>query len=147
MQLQFWRDWVSERNTIKSDIFEHTVNTLTRKGPVLNIPGITTIHLNEKMKTDFCFFFTGFSVSHIMVLILCIFASGSALLLCFIIYCRQYNEGLSCLQMSKTFFIYPIWFVSFLTDGVFCSSFASSGFAGVLSKYDFVFCFHPLGFC
>lgn len=49
--------------------------------------------------------------------------------------------------MSKTFFIYPIWFVSFLTDGVFCSSFASSGFAGVLSKYDSVFCFHPLGFC
>ncbi|XP_051742287.1 butyrophilin-like protein 2 [Ctenopharyngodon idella] len=39
----------------------------------------------------------GFSVSHIMVLILCVSASGSALLLCFIIYCRAYNEGLSCL--------------------------------------------------
>ncbi|XP_067282969.1 uncharacterized protein [Pseudorasbora parva] len=33
----------------------------------------------------------GFSVSHIMVLILCIFASGSALLLCLIIYCRSHE--------------------------------------------------------
>ncbi|XP_016420917.1 butyrophilin subfamily 2 member A1-like [Sinocyclocheilus rhinocerous] len=36
----------------------------------------------------------GFSVSHIMVLILCISASGSALLLCWLIYCRSHNEGL-----------------------------------------------------
>ncbi|XP_052406636.1 uncharacterized protein LOC127952286 isoform X2 [Carassius gibelio] len=35
----------------------------------------------------------GFSVSHIMVLILCISASGSALLLCCLIYCRSSNEG------------------------------------------------------
>uniref|UniRef100_A0A8C1LYJ3 Ig-like domain-containing protein n=1 Tax=Cyprinus carpio TaxID=7962 RepID=A0A8C1LYJ3_CYPCA len=35
----------------------------------------------------------GFSVSHIMVLILCIAASGSALLLCCLIYCRSQNEG------------------------------------------------------
>ncbi|XP_026095717.1 butyrophilin-like protein 2, partial [Carassius auratus] len=35
----------------------------------------------------------GFSVSHIMVLILCILASGSALLLCFIIYCRTPIKG------------------------------------------------------
>ncbi|XP_051745608.1 CD276 antigen homolog [Ctenopharyngodon idella] len=33
----------------------------------------------------------GFSVSHIMVLILCITASGSALLLCCLIYCRSPN--------------------------------------------------------
>ncbi|XP_058627719.1 uncharacterized protein LOC131537980 isoform X4 [Onychostoma macrolepis] len=35
----------------------------------------------------------GFSVSHIMVLILCISAFGSALLLCCLIYCRSHNEG------------------------------------------------------
>uniref|UniRef100_A0A672NMM5 Ig-like domain-containing protein n=1 Tax=Sinocyclocheilus grahami TaxID=75366 RepID=A0A672NMM5_SINGR len=34
----------------------------------------------------------GFSFSHIMVLILCISASGSALLLCCLIYCRSHNE-------------------------------------------------------
>uniref|UniRef100_A0A671T6U1 Ig-like domain-containing protein n=1 Tax=Sinocyclocheilus anshuiensis TaxID=1608454 RepID=A0A671T6U1_9TELE len=34
----------------------------------------------------------GFSFSHIMVLILCISASGSALLLCWLIYCRSHNE-------------------------------------------------------
>uniref|UniRef100_A0A9J8C0J7 Ig-like domain-containing protein n=2 Tax=Cyprinus carpio TaxID=7962 RepID=A0A9J8C0J7_CYPCA len=33
----------------------------------------------------------GFSVSHIMVLILCVSASGSALLLCCLIYCRNQN--------------------------------------------------------
>ncbi|XP_058624259.1 uncharacterized protein LOC131535672 [Onychostoma macrolepis] len=36
---------------------------------------------------------TGFSVSHIMVLILCIAASGSALLLCCLIYCRSPYKG------------------------------------------------------
>ncbi|XP_058624249.1 prostaglandin F2 receptor negative regulator-like [Onychostoma macrolepis] len=36
----------------------------------------------------------GFSVSHIMVLILCISASGSALLLYWLIYCRPHNEGI-----------------------------------------------------
>ncbi|KAK9978503.1 hypothetical protein ABG768_020252 [Culter alburnus] len=35
----------------------------------------------------------GFSVSHIMVLILCISASGSALLLCCLIYCTSHNKG------------------------------------------------------
>ncbi|XP_073682495.1 butyrophilin-like protein 9 [Garra rufa] len=34
----------------------------------------------------------GFSVLHIMVLILCISASGSALLLCCLIYCRSHNN-------------------------------------------------------
>ncbi|ROL50353.1 Butyrophilin-like protein 2 [Anabarilius grahami] len=37
---------------------------------------------------------TGFSVLHIMVLILCISASGSALLLCCLIYCRSSDKGL-----------------------------------------------------
>ncbi|XP_048066139.1 uncharacterized protein LOC125279949 [Megalobrama amblycephala] len=36
----------------------------------------------------------GFSVLHIMVLILCISASGSALLLCCLIYCRSPDKGL-----------------------------------------------------
>ncbi|KAK7174270.1 hypothetical protein R3I93_001465 [Phoxinus phoxinus] len=36
----------------------------------------------------------GFSVSHIMVLILCVSASASALLLCFIIYCRSRSKDL-----------------------------------------------------
>ncbi|XP_048066206.1 uncharacterized protein LOC125279990 [Megalobrama amblycephala] len=35
----------------------------------------------------------GFSVSHIMVLILCISASGSALVLCCLIYCTSQNKG------------------------------------------------------
>uniref|UniRef100_A0A671T5H7 Ig-like domain-containing protein n=1 Tax=Sinocyclocheilus anshuiensis TaxID=1608454 RepID=A0A671T5H7_9TELE len=35
----------------------------------------------------------GFSLSHIMVLILCISASGSALLLCCLIYCRSHDKG------------------------------------------------------
>uniref|UniRef100_A0A8C1W692 Ig-like domain-containing protein n=1 Tax=Cyprinus carpio TaxID=7962 RepID=A0A8C1W692_CYPCA len=35
----------------------------------------------------------GFSVSHIMVLILCVSASGSALLLCCLIYCRSLHKG------------------------------------------------------
>ncbi|KAL1278854.1 hypothetical protein QQF64_025527 [Cirrhinus molitorella] len=34
----------------------------------------------------------GFSVSHVLVLILCISASGSALLLCFLIYCRSHDK-------------------------------------------------------
>ncbi|XP_050956846.1 uncharacterized protein LOC127157644 [Labeo rohita] len=43
----------------------------------------------------------GFSISHIMVLILCIVASGSALLLCWLIYCRSHNEGTTLrLQVS-----------------------------------------------
>ncbi|KTF93500.1 hypothetical protein cypCar_00017336, partial [Cyprinus carpio] len=37
--------------------------------------------------------FTGFSLSHIIVLILCISASGSALLLCCLIYCRSHDKG------------------------------------------------------
>ncbi|XP_039518463.1 uncharacterized protein LOC120472371 [Pimephales promelas] len=42
----------------------------------------------------------GFSVSHIMVLILCVSTSVSALLLCFIIYCRLQSEDLALsLQM------------------------------------------------
>uniref|UniRef100_A0A672QT24 Ig-like domain-containing protein n=1 Tax=Sinocyclocheilus grahami TaxID=75366 RepID=A0A672QT24_SINGR len=36
----------------------------------------------------------GFSASHIMVLILCISASGSALLLCCLIYCRSPTKGM-----------------------------------------------------
>uniref|UniRef100_A0A672LDT1 Ig-like domain-containing protein n=1 Tax=Sinocyclocheilus grahami TaxID=75366 RepID=A0A672LDT1_SINGR len=36
----------------------------------------------------------GFSISHTMVSILCITASGSALLLCFIIYCTSQNKGM-----------------------------------------------------
>uniref|UniRef100_A0A9J7ZU72 Ig-like domain-containing protein n=1 Tax=Cyprinus carpio carpio TaxID=630221 RepID=A0A9J7ZU72_CYPCA len=35
----------------------------------------------------------GFSLSHIIVLILCISASGSALLLCCLIYCRSHDKG------------------------------------------------------
>ncbi|KAI2644641.1 Myelin-oligodendrocyte glycoprotein [Labeo rohita] len=37
---------------------------------------------------------TGFSVLHIMVLILCVAASGSALLLCGLIYCTSQNKGM-----------------------------------------------------
>ncbi|XP_073695289.1 uncharacterized protein [Garra rufa] len=37
----------------------------------------------------------GFSVSHIMMMILCIAASGSALLLCCLIYCRSHNDVLA----------------------------------------------------
>ncbi|XP_048066175.1 uncharacterized protein LOC125279969 [Megalobrama amblycephala] len=36
----------------------------------------------------------GFSFSHIMVLILCIFGSGSAVLLCCLIYCKSPNKGM-----------------------------------------------------
>lgn len=41
--------------------------------------------------SNWCLCFSGFSVSHIMVLILCVSASGSALLLCCLIYCRNQN--------------------------------------------------------
>ncbi|XP_043091570.1 uncharacterized protein LOC122341930 isoform X2 [Puntigrus tetrazona] len=57
----------------------------------------------------------GFSVSHIMVLIFCISASGSALLLCCLIYCRSRAKVLHlqvllvfCPNMSM-FFAFMLW--------------------------------------
>ncbi|XP_016117578.1 butyrophilin-like protein 2, partial [Sinocyclocheilus grahami] len=46
----------------------------------------------------------GFSVLHIMVLILCISASGSALLLCCLIYCRSPTKGLFGQQTYGQYF-------------------------------------------
>ncbi|KAI2667012.1 Butyrophilin-like protein 2 [Labeo rohita] len=45
----------------------------------------------------------GFSVSHIMVLILCISASGSTLLLCWLIYCRSPNKGFTTKHSCNMF--------------------------------------------
>uniref|UniRef100_A0A8C1MBF7 Ig-like domain-containing protein n=1 Tax=Cyprinus carpio TaxID=7962 RepID=A0A8C1MBF7_CYPCA len=47
----------------------------------------------------------GFSASHIMMLILCISASGSALLLCCLIYCRSPTKGLFGRQSYGRYFI------------------------------------------
>ncbi|XP_051742469.1 junctional adhesion molecule-like isoform X3 [Ctenopharyngodon idella] len=52
----------------------------------------------------------GFSVSHIMVLILCISASGSALLLCCLIYCRSPNKDL-VLSLQKFLIVCPNMFM------------------------------------
>ncbi|XP_058627729.1 uncharacterized protein LOC131537982 isoform X1 [Onychostoma macrolepis] len=62
----------------------------------------------------------GFSVSHIMVLILCISASGSALLLCCLIYCRSHDRDSLlhlhvCLVLCPNifmFFAFVFWGVS-----------------------------------
>ncbi|KAL1279306.1 hypothetical protein QQF64_025979 [Cirrhinus molitorella] len=54
------------------------------------LSGNTTVELEE----------LGFSVVHIMVLILCISASGSALLLCCLIYCRSTTKGLTVQNSS-----------------------------------------------
>ncbi|ROL53433.1 Butyrophilin-like protein 2 [Anabarilius grahami] len=45
----------------------------------------------------------GFSVSHIIVFILCISATGSALLLCFLIYCRSPYKGTNILILCSLF--------------------------------------------
>uniref|UniRef100_A0A8C1HRC8 Ig-like domain-containing protein n=1 Tax=Cyprinus carpio carpio TaxID=630221 RepID=A0A8C1HRC8_CYPCA len=45
----------------------------------------------------------GFSVSHIMVLILCISASGSALLLCCLFYCRSPYKGINIIICCTSF--------------------------------------------
>ncbi|KAK2917126.1 hypothetical protein Q8A67_001500 [Cirrhinus molitorella] len=58
------------------------------------LSGNTTVELGQ----------LGFSTVHIMVLILCISASGSALLLCCLIYCRPTTKGL-IVQNSSTLFI------------------------------------------
>uniref|UniRef100_A0A8C1LQH0 Ig-like domain-containing protein n=1 Tax=Cyprinus carpio TaxID=7962 RepID=A0A8C1LQH0_CYPCA len=57
----------------------------------------------------------GFSVLHVMVLILCISASGSALLLCYLIYCRSHEKVLRlqvllvfCPNMNL-FFAFILW--------------------------------------
>ncbi|XP_052409987.1 uncharacterized protein LOC127956225 [Carassius gibelio] len=59
----------------------------------------------------------GFSASHIMVLILCISASGSALLLCCLIYCRSQNDDL-LLQMSLVICPNIFLFIAFVLWGV-----------------------------
>ncbi|XP_016351139.1 uncharacterized protein LOC107695641 [Sinocyclocheilus anshuiensis] len=61
----------------------------------------------------------GFSLSHIMVLILCISASGSALLLCCLIYCRSHDkDAVFRLQMFLVFCPNMIMFLSFVLWGV-----------------------------
>ncbi|XP_048065848.1 uncharacterized protein LOC125279803 isoform X4 [Megalobrama amblycephala] len=61
----------------------------------------------------------GFSVSHIMVLILCISASGSALLLCCLIYCRSPdNDKVIHLQMFLVFCPNILMFLAFVLWGV-----------------------------
>ncbi|RXN12194.1 butyrophilin 2 isoform X2 [Labeo rohita] len=61
----------------------------------------------------------GFSVLHIMVLILCIFASGSALLLFCLIYCRSStNDTVFRLQMFLIFCPNLIMFLTFVLWGV-----------------------------
>ncbi|XP_050960684.1 junctional adhesion molecule-like isoform X2 [Labeo rohita] len=59
----------------------------------------------------------GFSVLHIMVLILCIAASGSALLLCCLIYCRSQNDDF-LLQMSLVICPNIFLFIAFVLWGV-----------------------------
>ncbi|KAL1278851.1 hypothetical protein QQF64_025524 [Cirrhinus molitorella] len=59
----------------------------------------------------------GFSVLHIMVLILCISASGSALILCYMIYCRSHNKDF-CLQMFLVLCPNMIMFLAFVLWGV-----------------------------
>ncbi|CAM4271831.1 unnamed protein product [Leuciscus chuanchicus] len=46
----------------------------------------------------------GFSALHIIMLILCVSASGSALLLCWLIYCRSQTEGLIVQKSCNVFF-------------------------------------------
>ncbi|KAK2916871.1 hypothetical protein Q8A67_001245 [Cirrhinus molitorella] len=58
-----------------------------------------------------------FSVLHIMVLILCISASGSALILCYMIYCRSHNKDF-CLQMFLVLCPNMIMFLAFVLWGV-----------------------------
>ncbi|KAL1278850.1 hypothetical protein QQF64_025523, partial [Cirrhinus molitorella] len=61
----------------------------------------------------------GFSVLHIMVLIVCISASGSALLLCCLIYCRSDNKDtVFCLQMFLVFCPNILMFLAFVLWGV-----------------------------
>ncbi|XP_050961591.1 uncharacterized protein LOC127162790, partial [Labeo rohita] len=61
----------------------------------------------------------GFSVSHIIMLILCVSASGSALLLCCLIYCRSPTEELVFrLQMFLVFCSNVLMFLAFVLWGV-----------------------------
>ncbi|XP_051966982.1 uncharacterized protein LOC127632436 [Xyrauchen texanus] len=61
----------------------------------------------------------GFSYSHMLVLILCVTASGSALLLCCLIYCRSpYEDTFLHLQMFLIFCPNIIMFLAFVFWGV-----------------------------
>ncbi|XP_051988201.1 uncharacterized protein LOC127647776 isoform X4 [Xyrauchen texanus] len=60
----------------------------------------------------------GFSVLHIMMLILCITASGSALLLCYLIYCRTHKDSVLRLHVFLVFCPNIIMFFAFVLWGV-----------------------------